>query len=182
MITVITMGHIDITTDVGDSFGLWHHNVTQFTKYDFYFGFVLESNKIIRLRKGLLIEHLCGTISNNAPRGKQGTTKSKLELLVSELNSSLVTNPNWTRSNSSKSLLLLSSSPPSMFVVIASRCDTANMLWLRDPQPKIKSYQLTSSISNQNWMKISIWDTGVLDRVRFRDFANKTVVKKFCVT
>ena len=103
-----------------------------------YFGRVLFSSKMIRLRNGVLIEYLWGTISNSAPRGKHGTTKSKQELVSSEQKSSLVTNPNWTRSNPSKSLLLLSNSPPSMFIVIALRCDTANMLWLRDPQPKIK--------------------------------------------
>ena len=115
--------------------------------YFFCVGQVLFSSKMIRLRNGLLIEYLWGTISNSAPRGKHGTTRSKLELLPSEQKSSLVTNPNWTRSNPSKSQLLLSNSPPSIFIVIASRCDTANILWLRDPQPKIVS--ITCPISNK---------------------------------
>ena len=123
---------------------------------NFSFGQVLFSSKIIRLRNGFLIEYLWGTISSSAPRGKHGTTRSKLELLPSEQKSSLVTNPNWTRSNPSKSLLLLSNSPPSIFIVIASRCDTANILWLRDPQPKIVS--ITSPISNKiGWRFWSSW-------------------------
>ena len=151
----------------------WTSRNRSYVWFNFYsVGQVLFSSKMIRLRNGLLMEYLWGTISNSAPRGKHGTTRSKLELLPSEQKSSLVTNPNWTRSNPSKSLLLLSNSPPSIFIVIASRCDTANRLWLRDPQPKIVS--ITSPISN----KIG-YNRGFFDPVQTVEKASQPLTWRF---